>query len=148
MPGLRRDHDARAAAGDDVAELLQHERRAVQIDLEDRRRRRLRRGDAGRMDQPGDLAQPRGRLDERMHGLARGHVDRRDAHLVSGVAQDLRRRVGVLLTQVGQQDVLAHADPPRDRLTDQPGPDDDDHISHSFAFPEPHRPLGRDLDVA
>ena len=87
MPGLRRDHDARAAAGDDVAELFQHERRAVQIDLEDRRRRRLRRRDAGGMDQPGDLAQARGRLDQRMHGLARGHVDRRDAHLVSGVAK-------------------------------------------------------------
>jgi hypothetical protein len=43
VPGLRRDDDARTPRGDDVAELLQHERGAVQVDLEDRRRRRLRR---------------------------------------------------------------------------------------------------------
>jgi hypothetical protein len=36
VPGLRRDHHAGATWGDDVAELLQHERRAVQVDLEDR----------------------------------------------------------------------------------------------------------------
>jgi hypothetical protein len=53
------------------------------------------------MDQPGDVAQTRGRLDERMHGLARGHVDRRDAHFVSSVAQDFCRRIGVLLAHVG-----------------------------------------------
>ena len=33
VAGLRRDHDAGTAARDDVAELLQHERGAVQIDL-------------------------------------------------------------------------------------------------------------------
>ena len=38
MPGLRRDDDASATAGDDIAELFQHERRAIQIDFEDRRR--------------------------------------------------------------------------------------------------------------
>ena len=74
------------------------------------------------MDQPGDVAQRRGGLDERMDRFARGHVDGRDAHLVPGVAQDLRRGVGVLLAQVGQQDMLADADPPRDRLADRPGP--------------------------
>ena len=82
------------------------------------------------MDEPGDLAQARGRLDERMNGLARGRVDRRDAHVVSGVPQDLGRRVGVLLAHVGQQDVLADADPPRDRLADLTGSDDDDHAVH------------------
>ena len=80
------------------------------------------------MDQPGDVAQTRGRLDERMHGLARGRVDRRDAHLVSGVAQDLCRRIGVVLAHVGQQDMLTDTNPPRDRLTDLTRSDDDNYI--------------------
>ncbi|MBV9414253.1 MAG: hypothetical protein JO363_04670 [Solirubrobacterales bacterium] len=37
MSGLRGDHDPGATGGDDVAELLQNERGAVQVDLEDRR---------------------------------------------------------------------------------------------------------------
>ena len=63
------------------------------------------------MNEPGDVAQTRGRLDEHMHGLARGHVDRRDARLVSGVPQYLCRRVGVVRAHIGQQDVLTHANP-------------------------------------
>ena len=86
------------------------------------------------MDQPGDLAQTRGRLDERMHGIARGRVDRRDAHLVSGVPQDHCRRIGVLLAHVGQQDMLTDANPARNRLTDLTGSDDDDYISHSYSL--------------
>lgn len=38
MPGLRRDNDTCATAGDDIAELLQHECCAIKIDFEDRRR--------------------------------------------------------------------------------------------------------------
>ena len=44
--------------------------------------------------------------------------------------EHLCRRVGVFLAQVGQQDVLARADPPRDRLTDRPGADDDHDVAH------------------
>jgi hypothetical protein len=88
------------------------------------------------MDQPCYVAQSRGRLDERMHGLARGHVDRRDARFVSGVAQDLCRRIGVLLAHVGQQDVLTYTDPPGDGLADLAGSDDHDHISHSYPLHE------------
>jgi hypothetical protein len=51
VPRLRRDHDARPGRCDDVAEFLEHQRCAVQVDLQDRRRRRLRRRDAGRVDQ-------------------------------------------------------------------------------------------------
>jgi hypothetical protein len=36
MPGLRSDDDTCTAAGDDASELFEYERRAVQIDLEDR----------------------------------------------------------------------------------------------------------------
>jgi hypothetical protein len=82
------------------------------------------------MNQPGDIAQTRCPLDERMHGLAQGRVDRRDAHVVSGVAQDLRRRVGVVLPHVRQQDMLTDSNPARDRLTNLARSNDDNHISH------------------
>src|SRR5215208_3023612 len=85
------------------------------------------------MDQPCDLAQSSGRLDERMHVLARGHVDCRDARFVSGVAQNLCR-IGILLAHVGQQDMLTEADPARDRLADLTGSDDDDYIAHSYSL--------------
>jgi hypothetical protein len=87
------------------------------------------------MDQPGDVAQTRGRLDERTHGLARGHVDRRDARFVSGVPQDLCRRVRVLLAHVCQKHMLTDADPARDRLTYLTGSDNDNHICHSCTLP-------------
>jgi hypothetical protein len=86
------------------------------------------------MDKPGDFAETRGLLDERMHGLARGRVYRRDAHLVPGVPHNLSRRVGVLLTHVGQQDVLTYTDPPRDSLTDLTWSNDDNYLSHSYSF--------------
>ena len=38
VPGLGGDHDPGAAARDDVAELFEHQRGAVQIDRKDRRR--------------------------------------------------------------------------------------------------------------
>jgi hypothetical protein len=87
------------------------------------------------MDQPGDVAQTRGHLDERMHGLARGNVERRDARFVSGVPQDLCRRIGVLLAHVGQKDMLTDANPARDRLADLTGSDDDYHICHGCSLP-------------
>lgn len=92
-------------------------------------------GDAGRMDQSGYVAQTRAGLDECMNGLARGRVDCRNAHLVSGVRQDLRRRLGVVLTQIRQQDMLADADPPRDRLTDLARTDDHGDVAHAGAGP-------------
>ena len=47
-----------------------------------------------------------------------------------GVAQHLRRGVGVLVAQVGQHDMLAGADAPGDRLTDRSCSDDDDDLAH------------------
>jgi hypothetical protein len=82
------------------------------------------------MDQSGDLTQIPRRLDERANIRARGHVNRCDAHLVSGVRQHLRRSVCVVLTKIGQQNVLADADASRDRLTDLTRPDDDDDVLH------------------
>jgi len=84
------------------------------------------------MDEATDVAKTCSRFHERMHGLTRGHVHRRDAHLVSGVAQDLCRRIGVLLAQIGAQDVLTDADPARDRLPNLTRPDNDNYISNSY----------------
>ena len=134
MPGLRRDDDARAAARDDVAELFEHERGAIQIDLEDRRRRRLRGRDAGRMDEAGDVAERGGCLDE--HGPTRARRRRR-----SRCSPRSRHRLGPspprrrCPAHVGQQDMLACADPARDRLADRSGSDDDNDVGHSaFSF--------------
>ena len=88
------------------------------------------RRDAGGVDDTGDVAAGCGGLDERMNRLTRGHVDGRCAHLEPGVAQHLGRRVGIALVQVGQQDVLAKADPPGDCLTDLPGSDDNNDFTH------------------
>ena len=57
MPGLRRDDDARPTPRNHVAKLLQHERRAVEINFENRGRRSLARRDTGSMDKSGDFAQ-------------------------------------------------------------------------------------------
>ena len=89
VPRLRGDDDARSAARDDVAELLEHERGAIQIDLQDGGRRCLGGGDAGGMDDAGDVAERRGCLDERVDRLARGDVDDGGAHLEPGVARTL-----------------------------------------------------------
>jgi len=63
VPGLGCNDDTGAAAGDDVAKLLEDECRTVEIDLEDRRRGCLAGGDTGRMNQAGDIAERRGLLD-------------------------------------------------------------------------------------
>jgi hypothetical protein len=51
-----------------------------------------------------------------MYSLAHGHVDCRDAYFVSSVHQNLCRSIGVLQTQIGEQDMLTYADPPGDGL--------------------------------
>ena len=61
---LRRDNNARAAAPDDVAELFEHERSAIQVNSQNRSWRRLSWGDTGSMDDSGDSADRRGCLDE------------------------------------------------------------------------------------
>jgi hypothetical protein len=55
-----------------------------------------------------------------VHRRARRHVDGRRADLEPGVAQDLGRRIGVRLVQIGQHDMLTCAHPPRDRLVVNP----------------------------
>ena len=71
VPGLRGDHDAGTAWGDDIAELLKHQRGAVQIDRQDCSRRCLAGGDAGGVDDAGDVI-------ERRSGLTSVCTDSRD----------------------------------------------------------------------
>src|SRR5271165_2468253 len=85
------------------------------------------------MDKPRNIAQTGGRPDQRMHGLARGGVNRRHAHVVSGVPHDLGRCVGVVHAHIGQQNMFADPNPPRDGLTDQTSSDHDNYIFHSFS---------------
>jgi hypothetical protein len=84
----------------------------------------------GGVDDTGDLAKPRGRLDQRLQRLARGHIHGGGGHLEPGVAHHLGRRVDVALVQVRHQDVFAGADPPGDGLTNRPGSDDDGDLAH------------------
>jgi hypothetical protein len=84
------------------------------------------------MDESGDVTQTRSPVDERLHRLARGHVDRRYAHFISGVPEDLCRRIGVIRAHIGQQDMLTDPNPPRDGLTDLTRSDDDDHVCHAM----------------
>ena len=72
MPGLRRNHDARTAGRDDVAEFLEHQRRAVQINLENGLRGGLARGHAGGMDETADLTDASRLLDERQEDVLAG----------------------------------------------------------------------------
>ena len=79
-------------------------------------------GDAGGVDDAGDVAERGGGLDEGVDRVAGGDVDGGRADVEAGVAQDFGGGVGVVLAQVGQDDVLAGADAPGDGLADRPGP--------------------------
>ena len=54
MSGLRRDDNTRSATGYHVAEPLENKCRAIEIDLQDRLRRRLRRRNTSGMDDAGE----------------------------------------------------------------------------------------------
>jgi hypothetical protein len=71
-----------------------------------------------------------------MHRLARGHIDSCDAHLVSGVPEDLSRRIGLLRAHIGQQNMFTYTNPPSDSLTDLTSSDDDYYASHRSSFRE------------
>ena len=57
MPRHRSDNDPRPACNDHVAKFLKHECRAVEVDVQDGRRRCLRKRDAGSVDDTPDLAE-------------------------------------------------------------------------------------------
>ena len=132
MTGLRGNDDASTAFGDDLAEFLQHEGGAVEIDFEDGLRRGLRRRNAGGMNDAVNVAERAGLCDKRFDRSTGRHVNRRRRHFKTGFAQRLRRRVGILLAQIGQQQVSPRADPPGDGLANGTGTYNDYYFSHAF----------------
>ena len=128
---LRGDHDPGAAGGDDVSKALQHQAVPVEIDGQDRRRRGLRGRDPCGVDQAGHLAEPGGRGDQGFDGGSLRDVDDGGARLEPRVRQHLGRFCRRLLTQVGQEDVPAGADPARDRDADRAGADEHDDLGHA-----------------
>jgi hypothetical protein len=97
VAGLGRDNDARSTARDDLAEFLQQQRRAVEIDLQDGFDGGLRGGDARSLNEPGHLAHGGCRSRQIFNGPARRDIDGCRPHIETGVAQRLCRSVGILL---------------------------------------------------
>jgi hypothetical protein len=119
---------AGAAGSDHGAELLQDQGGAVQVDGEDRLRRGLHRGHAGGADHRDDVAEVGGRLRERVHGLAVGHVDPLGGDGVPGVLQRYCCGLQRGLVEVGEQYLLARAGAAGDGLADAAGADDDQYV--------------------
>lgn len=114
MARLRRDDDAGPTPGRHLPELLEHDCGAVEIYLKNRFWRCLTGRHASGVDKADDLADARRPPDQCTHRLARGHVDRRNAHLVASVGHDFGCGVRVRLAAVGEQDVLTDSDAARD----------------------------------
>ena len=84
------------------------------------------------MDVAVNVAERAGLCDKRFDRSTGRNVNRRRRHLKTGFAQRLRRRVGILLRKIGQEQVFARADPPCDGLADGTGTYNDDNFSHAF----------------
>jgi hypothetical protein len=82
------------------------------------------------MDDTRDVADRGGGLGECMHRLAGGHIHGRSAYLKASVSQDLGRRIGIALMEVGEHDMFACADPAGDCLADLASSDDNDDVTH------------------
>ena len=82
------------------------------------------------MDDTSEVAERGGGPGECMHRLAGGHIDGRSAYLKPGVGQYAGRRIGIALMEIGEQDVLACADPAGDCLADLASSDDNDDVAH------------------
>jgi hypothetical protein len=103
VAGLGGDDDPAAAGGDGVPELLEDDGGAVEVDGENGRWWCLAGGDAGGVDDPGDVAEAGGGLDQSVDRLPGGDVDGRGADVEPGVVQDGGGGLGVGFTEVGEQ---------------------------------------------
>src|SRR5271165_4857892 len=81
-----------------------------------------------------NITERAGLCDKGLDQGTRRHIDSRGRHPEAGFAQSLCRRIGVFLAQIGKQNVLACADPPRNSLTDRSGADNYDNLCHDVSF--------------
>jgi hypothetical protein len=82
------------------------------------------------MDDTGNLADLGSRFNESMHRGTRGNIDRRRADVEARIEKNLRCRIGVLLSDIRQENMLACSNPSHDCLSNRSGPDNYDHIRH------------------
>jgi hypothetical protein len=118
---LRGDHHCRPVGCDDVAEFLQHQRRAQQVHMQDGGRWRLRWRHAGGVHHAQHVAQGLRLRGQRLHRSARRDIDHGGRGIEAGLFQCLGHRVGILLVQVGHQDVAAGADAAGNGQADRAG---------------------------
>lgn len=134
-----RDDQAGSAGGDHAPELLEHERRADQVDGQNRRRRRLHRRDTRGVHHVDDLAEGGGRLRQGVHRLARGHINRARLDQVARRLQRLGGRRERLVVAVGEQDRPTRPLAAGNRLAD-PARADDETTPLSFMVVVSPRP--------
>jgi hypothetical protein len=65
-----------------------------------------------------------------MNRGARGNIDRRRADVETGIEKNFGCRIGVLLSNIRQENMFARSNPPHDCLADRSRSDDYDHICH------------------
>ena len=125
VPGHARDHQARAARGDDPPELLEQVGGAGQVDGEDPLRARLHGRDPGGDDHPCDVPEGSGLLREGLHGGGVRDVEGAGGDLVALGAQPGRDRLHRLPVAVGEEERAADGGAAGDGDADAPGTDDD-----------------------
>jgi hypothetical protein len=125
VSGLWGDDDPGAAARDDVAEFLEYQGCSVEVHGEDRRRRSLAAWMTPVMSPQAVAVWTSAWTDSREDTPTVAVLTSNPALVNSSAAAS-----ALPLVQVGQQDVLAKADPPGDCLTDLPGSDDNNDFTH------------------
>ena len=120
--------DGRATVGNHAAELLEDERRAIQVDLQDGFGGCHRGRESGGLDDLDDLAQRLRGPDERPHRVARGHVNGLGCHAVAQTRQFVRRGLQRAFVEVRQQYGLARSLAASDRQPDTSGTDHNDNV--------------------
>lgn len=128
MTGHAGDDDTGAAGRDDAGELVEDQRGAEQVDVQDLLCGALYGRDSGAVHDLSDGAQLRGRVGEGSHRVGLGHVDDVRGHVVARAAQLLSGDAQCLLAVVGEQHHAADAHTTGDRQTDAARADDDRYV--------------------
>ncbi len=86
------------------------------------------------MNDASHLAERCRRLDQGPDGLTRGDIDGRGADGEAGLVEDFGAGGRIFRAKIGQKDMLARADPARDRLADGASADDDNDALHDLTL--------------